>query len=131
MYPRSLRNAAPRTKGAIPILRVGGILLTTIHVDLHDSVAEAFQEDLLVAIERTGAQGLVVDISGLEEVDTYVARVLAETALMAKLMGTRSVLVGMRPEVAATLICMGYDMGGLETALDVDEGLALLGRAPG
>jgi len=74
----------------------------------------------------SGAAGVVIDISGLEEVDTYVARVLADTARMAKLMGTRSVLVGMRPEVAATLVRMGYAMSGVETALDVDQGLSLL-----
>jgi rsbT antagonist protein RsbS len=116
---------------SIPILRVGKNLLTTIHGDLHDTIADAFQADLLTIIEKTGAAGLVIDISGLEEVDTYVARVLADTARMAKLMGTRSVLVGMRPEVAATLIRMGYLMVGVETALDVDRGLALLGQRPG
>jgi rsbT antagonist protein RsbS len=113
-------------RGQIPILRVGTNLLTTIHIDLDDSIAEAFQGDVLTAIERTGAKGLVVDISALESVDTYVARVLADTGRMAKLMGARTVLVGMRPEVAATLVGMGYSMIGVETALDVDEGLALL-----
>ncbi len=114
------------SKSAIPILRVGKNLLTTIHVDLHDRIADAFQAELLLAIEKTGAAGLIIDISGLEEVDTYVARVLADTARMAKLMGTRSVLVGMRAEVAATLVRMGYAMSGVETALDVDQGLSLL-----
>ena len=113
-------------ESSIPILRVGKNLLTTIHGDLHDTIADAFQADLLTLIEKTGAAGLVIDISGLEEVDTYVARVLADTARMARLMGTRSVLVGMRSEVAATLIRMGYLMLGVETALDVDRGLALL-----
>lgn len=113
-------------RGQIPILRVGSNLLTTIHVELNDSVAEAFQQDVLLAIERTSARGLVIDISSLEEVDTYVARVLADTGQMAALMGTRTVLVGMRPEVAATLVRMGYMMGGVETALNVDAGLARL-----
>ncbi len=112
--------------GAIPILRVGSNLLTTIHIDLRDTIAEAFQEDVLVAIEKTGASGLVIDITGLEEVDTYVAQILADTGRMAKLMGTQTVLVGMRPEVAATLIRMGYGMDGVDTALDVDDGLAQL-----
>jgi rsbT antagonist protein RsbS len=115
-------------RGQIPILRVGANLLTTIHVELNDAVAEAFQQDVLQAIERSTARGLVIDISALEEVDTYVARVLADTAQMAKLMGTRTVLVGMRPEVAATLVRMGYAMGGVETALNVDAGLAKLAR---
>jgi rsbT antagonist protein RsbS len=113
-------------RGAIPILRVGSTLLATVHVELRDAVAEAFQEDVLSAIEKTGAAGLVIDISGLDMVDSYVARVLADTGRMAKLMGTASVLVGMRPEVAATLVRMGYAMDGVATALDVDEGLALL-----
>ena len=70
----------------------------------------------------------MVDISGLDMVDTYVARILAETGRMAKLMGTSTVLVGMRPEVAATLVRMGYDMAGVPTALDLDDGLALFGH---
>ena len=113
-------------RGAIPILRVGPNLLTTVHVELDDNVADAFQQDVLQAIERTGAKGLVIDISSLDEVDTYVARVLADTGRMAGLMGARTVLVGMRPEVAATLVRMGYAMEGVETALDVDDGIALL-----
>ncbi|MGZ3420307.1 MAG: STAS domain-containing protein [Polyangiales bacterium] len=115
-----------KQRGQIPILRVGSNLLTTIHIDLRDTIAEAFQEDVLVAIEETGAKGLVIDITGLEEVDTYVARILADTGRMAGLMGTSTVLVGMRPEVAATLIRMGYSMEGVDTALDVDDGLTLL-----
>ena len=113
-------------RGQIPILRVAGNLITTIHVDLDDTIAEAFQEDVLQSIEVTGAPGLVIDISALQEVDTYVARLLAETGQMARLMGTRTVIVGMRPEVAATLVRMGYPMTGVDTALDVDDGLALL-----
>ena len=114
------------TRGPIPILRVGDTLLITVHTDLHDTVAEAFQEDVLVAIEKSGVAGLIIDISGLDMVDSYVARVLADTGRMARLMGTESVLVGMRPEVAATLVRMGYPMEGIKTALGVDDGLALL-----
>jgi len=114
--------------GQIPILRIGATLLVTVHVELRDAVAEAFQADVLTAIERTGSTGLVVDISGLDMVDTYVARILAETGRMAKLMGTTTVLVGMRPEVAATLVRMGYAMDGVRTALNVDDGLTLLGH---
>jgi rsbT antagonist protein RsbS len=116
------------SRGAIPILRIGSTLLATIHIELRDAVADAFQADVLTAIERTGATGLVIDISGLDLVDTYVARILAETGRMAKLMGTSSVLVGMRPEVAATLVRMGYGMEGVRTALNLDEGLVLLGH---
>lgn len=114
--------------GAIPILRIGPTLLVTIHIELRDAVADAFQADVLRAIERGGSTGLVIDISGLDIVDSYVARILAETGRMAKLMGAQTVLVGMRPEVAATLVRMGYAMEGVRTALNLDDGLALLGH---
>lgn len=113
-------------RGNIPILRVGPNLLATVHIDLHDDVAEAFQEDILEELEKRRAFGLVIDISGLDVVDTYVARVLTETGRMAKLMGTETVLVGMRPYVAATLIRMGYAMDGVRTALNVDDGIEAL-----
>jgi rsbT antagonist protein RsbS len=113
-------------RGAIPILRLGKVLVSTVHVELHDAVAEGFQADVLTQIEKTGATGLVIDVSGLEMVDSYVARILADTGRMAKLMGTQMVLVGMRPEVAATLVRMGYGMEGVQTALNLDEGLARL-----
>lgn len=112
----------------IPILRIGETLLASIQVELRDTVADAFQEDILETINKRGAAGLVIDISGLEMVDSYVARVLADTGRMAKLMGTETVLVGMRPEVAATLVRMGFLMKGVHSALNLDEGLALLAR---
>lgn len=115
------------SRGSIPVLRVGSTLLVTIQTDLHDAVAEAFQEDLLTAIEKQSATGLLIDVSGVDMVDSYVARVLADTGKMAQLMGARTVIVGMRPEVAATLVRMGYALGSVKTALNVDEGLALLG----
>jgi rsbT antagonist protein RsbS len=115
-------------KGNIPILRIGSTLVTTVHIELDDTVADAFQADVLSTIETTCANGLVIDISGLQLVDSYVARILAETGRMARLMGTRTVLVGMRPEVAATLINMGYALDGIQTALDLENGLALLGK---
>ena len=105
---------------------MGPNLLATVQIDLHDKVAEDFQEDLLRAVERHDCRGAVIDITGLVIVDSYVARVLADTARMARLMGVETVLVGMRPEVAATLVRMGYRMQGVRTALNVDEGLALL-----
>jgi rsbT antagonist protein RsbS len=116
-------------RGSIPILRIGSTLLVTIQTDLHDALAEAFQEDILVTIERQGASGLLIDVSGLETVDSYVARLLTDTGKMARLMGTDTVIVGLRAEVAATLVRMGYTMGNaVRTALNVDEGLSLLGR---
>jgi rsbT antagonist protein RsbS len=117
--------------GSIPILRIGRTLLASIQIELRDKVAQAFQEDVLAALERNSMTGLVIDISALETVDTYVARVLAETGRMAKLMGAETVLVGMRPEIAATLVRMGYLMDGVRTALDLEEGLAQLRRDRG
>lgn len=120
-----------RSGNPIPILRIKDTLLVTVQVDLHDRLAEAFQADMLATIERQGAAGLVIDVSGLDIVDSYVARVLAETARMTSLMGAETVIVGMRPEVAATLVRMGYTMSGVRTALDVDAGLGLLSRGHG
>ena len=113
------------SSGAIPILKLGSTLLATIQIDLHDTVVDAFQNDVLEEIERTGANSLVIDISALETVDSYVARMLANTGKMAKLMGSETVIVGMRPAVAATLVRMGYFMEGIETALSLEEGLQL------
>src|SRR5262245_5351010 len=114
--------------GPIPILRIGSTLLATIQIELHDTVVDAFQNDVLEEIERTGASGLIIDISALETVDSYVARMLANTGKMAKLMGAGTVIVGMRPAVAATLVRMGYFMEGIDTALSLEEGLALHDR---
>jgi rsbT antagonist protein RsbS len=111
--------------GSIPILKIGKILLATIQVDLHDTVVDAFQNDVLEEIEKTGTSGLIVDISALESVDSYVARALANTGKMAKLMGAEIVIVGMRPAVAATLVRMGYFMPGIRTALNLQEGLEI------
>src|SRR6201997_1114861 len=111
--------------GTIPILKLGSTLLATIQIDLHDTVVDAFQNDVLEEIEKTGANGLIIDISALETVDSYVARMLANTGKMAKLMGSDTVIVGMRPAVAATLVRMGYFMEGIHTALSLEEGLQL------
>jgi rsbT antagonist protein RsbS len=111
--------------GSIPILKIGLTLLATIQIDLHDTVVDAFQNDVLEEIEKTGSNGLIIDISALETVDSYVARMLANTGKMAKLMGTNTVIVGMRPAVAATLVRMGYFMQGIDMALSLEEGLAL------
>lgn len=116
-----------RGSGAVPILRVAGILLVSIQVDLGDTVAEALQEDILQAISRTASTGLIIDVTGLEVVDSFVARVLVDTARMARLMGTETVLVGLRAEVAATLVRMGFDVTDVQAALDIDSGLVLLG----
>src|SRR2546428_6880102 len=105
--------------GPIPILKLGSTLLATIQIELHDTVVDAFQNDVLEEIEKTGANGLIIDISGLETVDSYVARMLANTGKMAKLMGTETVIVGMRPAVAATLVLMAVFMEGIKHALSL------------
>ena len=116
--------------GPIPILKLGSTLLATIQIELHDTVVDAFQNDVLEEIEKSNARGLIVDISALETVDSYVARMLANTGKMAKLMGAETVIVGMRPAVAATLVRMGYLMEGINTALSLEEGLALRALKP-
>jgi len=114
--------------GPIPILKLGSTLLATIQIELHDTVVDSFQNDVLEEIERTGSNGLIIDISALETVDSYVARMLANTGKMAQLMGAETVIVGMRPAVAATLVRMGYFMEGIKTALSLEEGLELHAR---
>ena len=113
--------------GTVPILQVAGVLLVSIQIDLGDTVATELQEDVLSAISRTGSTGLVIDVTGLEMVDSFVARVLVDTGRMARLMGTETVIVGLRPEVAGTLVRMGFDVSEVRAALDIDEGLELLG----
>src|SRR5438093_11979683 len=109
--------------GPIPILKIGPTLLATIQVELHDTVVDSFQNDVLEEIEKTGTSGLIIDISALETVDSYVARMLANTAKMAKLMGTETVIVGMRPAVAATLVRMGCVVVGITTAVLLGAGM--------
>lgn len=117
---------ASASYGPIPILRLGETLLVTIQVELSDDIMDRFQQDVLTTIERASAKGLIIDISALDMVDSYVARMLATTAKMAGLMGAKAVIVGMRPTVAATLVRMGYFLDGTETALSLEEGLELL-----
>lgn len=115
-----------RGRQPITILEVRSVLLATIQVELRDAIADAFQNDVLAAIGESQTRGLIIDISAMEIVDSYVARIIATTGQMAALMGATTVLVGMRPEVAATLVRMGFRIEGVHTALDVDEGLDLL-----
>ena len=107
----------------IPILKIKDILLSSIQIDMTDQDALNFQRDVLQAIRRTGAQGIVIDITALEIVDSFLARVLNDTARMAKVLGTHAVLSGMPPPVALTLVEMGRGLVDVETALDLDQGL--------
>lgn len=111
---------------AIPILKIGSTLLVSIQVDLQDTTALRLQEDLAERITTTGARGVIIDISGLEIVDSFIGRMLATVAAISQVLDARTVVVGMRPAVAITLVELGLSLGGARTALDVDRGLALL-----
>jgi len=111
----------------IPILRIGDILLVSIQVDLQDQIALALQEDLAERIVETGANGVLIDISSLEIVDSFIGRMISTTASVSAVLDARTVVVGMRPAVAITLVELGLSLHGVSTALDVDRGLALLG----
>jgi rsbT antagonist protein RsbS len=110
----------------IPILRMGDYLLVTIQVDMHDQLAMTLQDDLTSAISRTGARGVLIDISSLEIVDSFIGRMLANIAGMARILDARTVVVGMQPAVAITLVELGLSLPGIRTALNVDKGMALL-----
>ena len=110
----------------IPILRMGRNLLVTIQVDMQDRTALALQDDLAALIERTGARGVLIDISALEIVDSFIGRMLANIAAMASVLDAKTVVVGMRPAVAITLVELGLPLEGVHTALNVEKGMALL-----
>ena len=110
----------------IPILKMGEFLLVTIHVDMHDQLALTLQDDLTDRISRTGARGVLIDISSLEVVDSFIGRMLANIAGMARVLDAVTVVVGMQPAVAITLVELGLALRGVRTALDVDRGMRLL-----
>jgi rsbT antagonist protein RsbS len=113
----------------IPILRMGEFLLVTIQVDMHDQLALQLQDDLTRAIEKKGAKGVLIDISALEMVDSFIGRMIADISGMARILGARTVLVGMQPAVAITLVELGLSLPGVATALNVERGMQLLRRA--
>lgn len=110
----------------IPILRMGKYLLITIQVDLHDRLAHTLQEDLSEKICNIGAKGVLIDISSLELVDSYIGRTLGNIASIAKILDAHTVVVGMQPAVAITLVELGVAMNGVRTALTVDKGMDML-----
>ena len=110
----------------IPILRMGPFLLVTIQVDLQDQMAMALQEDLAAKIEATGASGVLIDISALEIVDSFIGRMLGQIAGIARVLDAATVVVGMRPAVAITLVELGLSLEGVRTALNVERGMQLL-----
>ncbi|MFF4273524.1 STAS domain-containing protein [Streptomyces sp. NPDC001536] len=112
----------------VPVLRLGEVLLVTLQGDLHDSMAQQLQQDLAVTIADSRVTGVVIDISGVEVVDSFLGRVLAEIAANASLLAARTVLAGMRPAVAITLVELGLTLPGLRTALTTEAALELLAR---
>ena len=110
----------------IPILKMGEFLLVTIQVDMHDRLALTLQDDLTGQIVKHRARGVLIDISALEIVDSFIGRMLASIASMAHLLDSQTVVVGMQPAVAITLVELGLPMKGIRTALDVEKGMTAL-----
>ena len=110
----------------IPILSMGSCLLVTIQVDMHDRLATVLKDDLATRISETRARGVLIDISGLDVVDSFIARMFGAIAQMARVMDAETVLVGIQPSVAITLVEMGVAMTGVRTTLNVEKGMALL-----
>jgi rsbT antagonist protein RsbS len=113
----------------IPILKMGPYLLVTIQVDMHDRLALTLQDDLTTQILKHRARGVLIDISSLEMVDSFIGRMLGTIASMAHLLDAETVVVGMQPAVAITLVELGLSMNGVRTALDVDKGMRVLQAA--
>ena len=110
----------------IPILKMGAFLLVSIQVDMHDLVALQLQDDLTSRVADTGARGVLIDISALEMVDSFIGRMLGNIAAMTRVLDADTVVVGMRPAVAITLVELGMSLTGVRTALDVEKGMELL-----
>ena len=112
----------------IPILRMGEFLLVTIQVDMHDQLALKLQDDLTLAIQKYASKGVLIDISTLEMVDSFIGRMVSDISGMSKILGAETILVGMQPAVAITLVELGLSLPGVATALNVERGMALLRR---
>jgi rsbT antagonist protein RsbS len=110
----------------IPILKLGPYLLVTIQVDMHDRLAMTLQDDITAAIRDRQARGVLIDISALEIVDSFIGRMLGNIAAMSRVLDAETVVVGMRPAVAITLVELGLSLPGVRTALDVEKGMELI-----
>jgi rsbT antagonist protein RsbS len=115
----------------IPILRMGKVLLVTIQVDMHDRLVMALQEDLTNQICETGARGVLIDISALDMVDSFIGRMIGNIASMSRVLDAETVVVGIRPAVAITLVELGLSLPGVRTALNVEKGMLLMRAATG
>jgi rsbT antagonist protein RsbS len=115
----------------IPILKMGNCLLVTIQVDMHDQLAMTLQNDLTEKIAQTRARGVLIDISALEMVDSFIGRMLGYIASMSRILDARTVVMGMRPAVAITLVELGLDLDGVHTALNVERGMELIREVTG
>src|SRR3954449_12115646 len=115
----------------IPILKLGSFLLVTIQIDMHDHLAMVLQEELTARIVSDRARGVLIDISALDIVDSFIGRMLSNIAGMARILDSETVVVGMRPSVAITLVELGLSLPGIRTALNVDRGIELLREARG
>jgi rsbT antagonist protein RsbS len=113
----------------IPILKMGPFLLVTIQVDMHDQLALQLQDDLTARIVAVKARGVLIDISSLEIVDSFIGRMISNIAGMARILDSETVVVGMQPAVAITLVELGLSLEGVRTALNVDRGMALLHKS--
>jgi rsbT antagonist protein RsbS len=113
----------------IPILRMGEFLLCTIQVDMHDQLALQLQDDLTREIERHSAKGVLIDISALEMVDSFIGRMISDISGMARILDAHTVVVGMRPAVAITLVELGLSLPNVSTALNVERGMELLRKS--
>jgi rsbT antagonist protein RsbS len=112
----------------VPILKMGELLLVSIQVDMHDRLALTLQDDLTDRIVKTRARGVLIDISSLEIVDSFIGRMLANIAAMSRVLDAETVVVGMRPAVAITLVELGMSLAGVRTALNVEQGMEMLRR---
>ncbi len=110
----------------IPILKLGDFLLVTIQVDMHDQLAITLQDDLTTQIAKHASRGVLIDISSLEIVDSFIGRMLANIAAMSKVLDAQTVLTGMQPAVAITLVELGMSLSGIKTALNVERGMEIL-----
>lgn len=120
-------GAATPPDGYVPVLRLGGILLVTLQGDLYDSTAERLRQDIGRTVSDDAVTGVVIDLSGVEIVDSFMGRVLSDIAAMTRLLAAQTVVAGMRPAVAITLVELGLTLPGLRTALSTEEAMNLLG----